>query len=377
MDTRHSAKVLITLAAAASILPALAFASAPEIKREVSAQRDALDAMETKSVDTAAFASLTDWTHPGTLSDANIDGKVVIVAMISTGEPKSYMTLSKLTRMQRDFGENEVVVAAIHPDAGWDAMQAKLAEGRITVPVARDQDGVFAAAMHTDDFPDIYVIDRAGQVRFADVDERSLKAAVKQLTSESTETAITNAELQSQGLDPVEATAVAAGIDKLEYDNAPWPNHNGGRLTAINYQGQPLPVPMGKEQWVTEKKDLEGKVLVLDFWATWCPPCRAAAPILEEMQDSYGGRLEIVGIGGNNEGKDVFVKYVKKKQGNYTQLFDKRQTLYRAMGVNAIPHVVVLSTDGVIRWQGNPLSPDFKQAVAMTIAADPMLAGDN
>ncbi|MEQ9207826.1 MAG: TlpA family protein disulfide reductase [Phycisphaerales bacterium] len=363
---------IITLAAIATLVPTLAIA--PEIKRELSADRETIDALETKPFDQAALASLTDWTHPGTLSDSNTQGKVVIIAMISAGEPSSYMTLSKLTRMQRD-NEDEVVIAAIHPDTGWDQIKEKIDAGRITVPIARDEGAVFASAMHTDDYPDIYVIDRAGNLRFADLEGRSLKDAVKLLTSETPESAVANAALQAQGIAP-EAAATASSISPDAYDKAPWPEHNAGRVTANNYQGQTLPVPMGNEEWVYGERDLSGKVLVLDFWATWCGPCIRAAPMLRDLQDSYDGKLEIVGIGGTEE-KEKFVRYVMKKKGNYAQMFDKDNTLYRAMGVNAIPHVLVLSTDGVIRWQGNPLSSEFKQVVAMTIAADPLLAANS
>jgi len=363
---------IITLAAIASLVPTLAMA--PEIKRELSASRDTIDALETKPFDQAALASLADWTHPGTLSDSNTQGKVVILAMISAGEPSSYMTLSKITRMQRD-NEDQVVIAAIHPDTGWDQIKEKIDAGRITVPIARDEGGVFASAMHTDDYPDLYVIDRAGNLRFADLEGRSLKAAVKQLVNETPETAVANAALQAQGIAPEAAVASASSISPAAYDKAPWPEHNGRKLSADNYQGQKLPAPMGNEEWVDNERSLEGKVLVLDFWATWCGPCIAAAPMLHDLQDSYEGRLEIVGIGGG-EKEENFRRYVLKKKGNYAQMFDGENTLNNALGITGIPHVVVLSTDGIIRWQGNPHNPEFKQAVALTIAADPLLAAN-
>lgn len=366
---------LITLLALSTlILPALA--SAPEIKREVSPNRQALSELETKPLDPSTFASLTDWTHPGTLDQSNTQGKIVIIAMISAAEPKSYMAISKLTRMQRDYQNSDIIVAAIHPDAGWDQITEKISSGRITIPVARDTDGLVAAALHTDDYPDIYVIDRAGNLRFADIDDRSLKNAIKQLASENTENAQENASRQAQGLQPESTKKSAANIDPKAYEKAPWPEHNGSKLSAKNFQGKKLPVPMGNEDWVYNERPLENKVLVLDFWATWCGPCIRSAPILRDLQDAYEGKLEIVGIGGNEDRK-TFTRYVFKKKGNYAQMFDDKNTLYKALGIKGIPHVLVISTDGTIRWQGNPLSPNFKQVVGLTIAADPMFAADN
>ena len=98
--------------------------------------------------------------------------------------------------------------------------------------------------------------------------------------------------------------------------------------------------------------------------------------MLHDLQEDYQGRLEIVGIGGSEE-KETFVRYVLKKKGNYAQMFDEKKTLNNALGIKGIPHVLVVSTDGVIRWQGNPLSSEFKTAVALTIAADPLLNADD
>lgn len=58
-------------------------------------------------------------------------------------------------------------------------------------------------------------------------------------------------------------------------------------------------------------------------------------------------------------------------------MFDGQQHVNNALGVKGIPHVVVLSTDGTIRWQGNPHDPAFKRAVSMTVAADPVVQANN
>lgn len=364
-----------TLVAALSGLAigAVMIGAAPEIKHEMGADRAALTEIEGRPI-ADAIGSLTDWSHRGVMDPSNTEGKVVVLALVSAQEPKSWMTISKLTRLQREFERQGIVIAAIHPDIGWEMMQEKIDAGRVAVPVARDEGGAFAQAMGSDDYPDLYVIDRAGNLRFADVDQRSIEDAISTLVKEDTALAMSNAQLQREGKAIVAPEPVAPTVTAADYKNAPWPEPNAREITAKNFQGQALPHKVGEnEDWVDNERDLEGKVLVLDFWATWCGPCRAAAPMLEEMQDDYEGRLEIVGIGGS-EPKSDFVKYVMKKDGNYAQMFDEKRTLNSAMEVRAIPHVVVVSTDGVVRWQGNPHDPAFKSAVAQTIAADPMLA---
>lgn len=365
-----------TMTMTASVTLAALVAMAPTIKRESTAHREALTKLETNPVDSAALASLTDWSHPGTLDASKTQGKVVLLAVVSAADPQSVMTLSTLTRLHEKYLGQGLVVAGIHPDAGFDQVNEQILAGKITIPMARDAGGVFASAMHTDDYPDLYLIDRAGNLRFADLNKRSLKDAVKMLVSETPESAASNAALQAQGVSPELKVTTAAQVDPGLYTSANWPSHNAGRMSADDYQGQMLPVAMGNEEWIANERPLENKVLVLDFWATWCGPCIAAAPMLHKMQNQYEGKLEIVGIGGS-ESKADFKRYVLKKKGNYAQMFDGNKNISSALGIKGIPHVVVLSTDGIIRWQGNPHDPAFKRAVSMTVAADPVVQANN
>ncbi len=351
-------------------------AMAPTIKRESTAHREALTELETNPVDSAALASLTDWSHPGALDATKTEGKVVLLAVISAADPQSIMTISTLSRLHEKYLGQGLVVAGIHPDAGFDQVNEQVLAGKITIPIARDEGAVFASAMHTDDYPDLYLIDRAGNLRFADLNKRSLKDAVKLLVSETADSAASNAALQAQGIGPEPiAEALAPGeIDPKLYEEANWPAYNTGKLYAKNdVQGKPLPVPMGREKWVYNERSLDDKVLVLDFWATWCGPCKQAMPMFEELQDHYDGKLEVVGIGGSEE-LATFKKFVLKKKGNYAQMFDKNKTISNAIGIEGIPHVVILSTDGIIRWPGYPNSQEFIDAIRAVIEVDPMFA---
>jgi hypothetical protein len=66
--------------------------------------------------------------------------------------------------------------------------------------------------------------------------------------------------------------------------------------------------------------------------------------------------------------------YVSGHPVSYHHVFDGEQKLYRKLRVRAIPHVAIVSTDGVIRWQGNPHQASFQQALQQVIKADPLLA---
>lgn len=353
---------------------------APGIDREGSAAHvSEMRALECQPFDTTLFDGLTSWTLGDTLDASAIDGSVVLIGLVDAAEPQSWLTMSTLARYERQNADDGLIVLAVHPEMGWDQIQEKVEEGRVRVQVAQDPGNAFAKALGSDDAPDLYLIDRAGQLRYADFESRSLKRAVGQLLRESSEEAIANAKLQAEGKGVAAAPAkderkpdAKPQIPASAYAGADWPSHNTGRLSAKNFQGRPLPAELGNEEWLTEKKDTEGKVLVLDFWATWCGPCRAASPKLEEIQREYEGKVEVLAIGGASDEERAHKRYVFQSKKAYSNLYDKNDTINNALDVKAIPHTVVVSTDGVIRWQGNPLQENFKDIVQSVVEADPM-----
>ena len=347
----------------------------PGIAREGdSAHVEALRAIEAQPFSMELFAGLDGWTLGQELDSAAIEGKVVLIGVVAVDDAQSMMTLSSLARHQRKSADAGLVVLAVHPEQGWDGLGEKISAGRVKVQVARDVGGAFAAGVQADNYPDLFLIDRAGQLRYADIENKSLKIAVSQLLRETTELAIENGSKQAAGIEvAVEPEAPKARrIVPAKYTKADWPSMNSGKLSAKDFQGKQLPVALGNEKWITEERDLTGKVVVLDFWATWCGPCRKASPTLNKLQIKHKGKLEVLAIGGSNDDESKQRKYVLQHKNAYSNLYDKKDSINNAMAVRGIPHTVIMSTDGVIRWQGNPLNSNFTKILEQIIAADPM-----
>ena len=117
------------------------------------------------------------------------------------------------------------------------------------------------------------------------------------------------------------------------------------------------------------------KVYVIEFWATWCPPCKRSIPHLTELQRDFGPRgLQIVGI--SDEPIETVRKFVKEKGSamDYTVAAQKKddphvyQSWMKAAGQNGIPCAFVVSRKGEIVHIGNPLDPDFDRVVKLTLA---------
>jgi len=102
----------------------------------------------------------------------------------------------------------------------------------------------------------------------------------------------------------------------------------------------------------TEKKlsDFKNKDVIIDFWATWCPPCRAEIPHFIELYEQYKDRgLEIIGIALDSNGERVVPAFVSSNKINYTILLGNEEVGNLYGGIAAIPTTFVLDRDGNIR----------------------------
>jgi thiol-disulfide isomerase/thioredoxin len=95
--------------------------------------------------------------------------------------------------------------------------------------------------------------------------------------------------------------------------------------------------------------DLRGKAVLLNFWATWCGPCKIETPWLVELQNQYGGQgLQVVGVAMDDSGKDEIAKFAKDMGVNYPVLLGKEAVGDEYGGVAALPESFFIGRDGKI-----------------------------
>lgn len=99
----------------------------------------------------------------------------------------------------------------------------------------------------------------------------------------------------------------------------------------------------------TKLVDLRGKVVLIDFWATWCPPCVASMPHLQKVYDEYKGRGFVV-VGLNQEPHDLgrVRAYVRNQRFTFPMLVDEGE-IARRYGVYSFPTSVLIDRSGVVR----------------------------
>lgn len=345
----------------------------------------AVVADEVRVFDPDALTSRPTWTDsrpsPGTY-----DGRVLVVLLAADASPRTMLAAPTMARLHGRFADQGLDAVIVHTESGWDQIEDRAARGRIRVPVARDDDGAVAKALGVaPGTVGLFVVDRAGQVRDAGLDSRDLAGRVSRLLRESPEEAVEHARAEAAGqtldlpeLDPAkndtdDRDAERPQVSPEDYAKAAWPDHNRSRISARNVQGKPLPVKLGKERWLTERRDLDDKVIVLDFWATWCGPCHAAAPNIEEALEEHDGKVEVLAISGMNDPIGTVKRFIRRSGHSFSYLHDDKETLSNALNVRGIPHTAILSTDGIVRWQGHPGTREFRRALTKVVEADPLL----
>ena len=140
--------------------------------------------------------------------------------------------------------------------------------------------------------------------------------------------------------------------------------------------------PLKIKDWVRGQpvdlqKEAARKLHLVEFWATWCPPCKASVPLLTDLQKKFEKDLVVIGVTDPDpyENSPTEIKQFVKKQGaamTYTVAMDDSGATTKAYmsaeDVMGIPHAYLVGRDGRVLWQGSPLDPSLDSVISEVIA---------
>ncbi len=183
---------------------------------------------------------------------------------------------------------------------------------------------------------------------------------------------------------PAEQGGEAAGKEDAGKDTAPIPENGGEGREAQespapqeNGQDNPLPPAVGfqlQDQYGNTHtlEDYKGKTVFLNFWATWCPPCRAEMPDIQKLYETYDQEgdqaLIVLGVAAPQMGQEKTEEEIKAflEENGYTYpvLMDDTGELFTSYGIRAFPTTFMIDRDGnVFGYISGQLTMDMMESI--------------
>jgi thiol-disulfide isomerase/thioredoxin len=338
------------------------------------------------------------------------DGKVTVVQVFSMKEGGR-----PLIRKLRDSVPNGTRLVIIHAQVEAERVVQNLEKSPPAMPIAVDTDGAWLKSMGLDGKPINMVIDTNGAVRYAGLRTDMLRKALASLLEEKPDPAKRAKRRPPSGgsggagsrsgsvsggtstpsggsTPPTNPPSDGASPPPPSGGSTPPPAPPGGSPPSSGASGGANAPPAGVDfpvftdriesaidrrgqhmaafhvdQWISPQPQTPAnRLLVIDFWATWCKPCRASVPHLNEIATTWPDMVLVVGI--TDEPAQAVVPALRMygmslESFKYPVASDPNKNLFNFFGVGGIPHGVVVSADGIVRWQGHPsmLTPEVME----------------
>lgn len=295
-----------------------------------------------------------DWYQGDPTTLQSLRGKVVVLQSWTRSSVVGRAAPTRAAKVLETFSPDDVRILAIHTPEGAEGSQVYLDRREVGVPVVVDETGAYCDELGAFDRPVTLVLDRQGAVRYAGVSITGLPQAVEKLVAEPYD----NNAAPPQTVASRDTRDKALGFGATTNTSTPekkgtgeFPPIAGNVGSAVDLRGRKGPELFAQE-WLTGKPDTDGRVIVAEFWATWCGPCVKGIPHLNELQAAFPEEVVVVGI--SDEPSSKVRPAIDKLRMRYTVATDQSRRMRQMIQNRGIPHAIVMSPDGIVRWQGHP-----------------------
>jgi thiol-disulfide isomerase/thioredoxin len=326
--------------------------------------------------DDAAIAAIAGKDGKGDIW-ANLHGRVVVVDFWATWCGPCMAAIPKNVEMVKQHAADGLVLIGVHDAArGAGDIPAAAVNNNINYPVAVDDGGRSARDWTVRFWPTYAVVDRKGIVRAVGLQPQHVQSVVEKLLAEPPSAGDGAARPDGDGGKPASGSAKPGQGDPASIKPSAAKDAGGGgrkeRIPRELLEGDarrrgavakfdrcpPAPSLGSITKWTpagdavgkaTSLEELKGKIVVLDFWATWCGPCIASIPKNNAIAGKFADKgVVMVGVC-HPEGGEKMLEVMRSKGIEYTVCLDTRGEAIKNYMVDGYPDYYIIDRDGHLR----------------------------
>lgn len=304
-------------------------------------QRAEHDAMIGKP---APDLDLNGWVN-GEQTAKSLKNKIIVVDFWATWCGPCLASIPHNNEMAEKYADQGVVVLGVCGSSSGQNKMAAVAKDRgIKYSVGKDYTQKGADAWHVMWWPTYAVVDRDHKVRAVGLKPDHVEEVVDSILKEQP------FDPDKQGNDAAKADPAAAGKATIDPD---WLEGSAKQRKRFDSMVGNAPPALAVGNWLNseplELKDLKGKVVLIDCWATWCPPCIASIPHNNKLMEKYGkDGLVIIGVCATR-GSNEMEKTAESQGIKYPIAADIKDQTVGAYKVNGFPDYYLIDRAGNLR----------------------------